>query len=155
MPVNGFGDRYWEPHEAGFLIANLDPESFYDALKSLTYAFLMERCESEEVDRVIIDELFKFQRLLSPLNSNNQVKTAMFQHDWLTHYRNMELSEDNALQARQTTLAFHPPPTWRENLAEFAISQLTACNSESGPSCDVELLPDDSADLHSAFSEVK
>ena len=155
MTVDGFGDRYWEPHEAGFLIANLDPESFYDTLKSLTYAFLMERCKSEEVDRVIIDELFKFQRLLSPLNSNNQVKTAMFQHDWLIHYRNMELSENNVLQARQTALAFHPPPTWRENLAEFAISQLTACNSESGPSCDVELLPDDSAELHSTFSNVK
>ncbi len=39
MQVAGFGPRYWEPHEAAYLVASRDPERFHAELEKLTSAF--------------------------------------------------------------------------------------------------------------------
>ena len=39
MQVPGFGPRYWEPHEAAYLVASREPLSFHAELEALTSAF--------------------------------------------------------------------------------------------------------------------
>ena len=39
MQVPGFGPRYWEPHEAAYLVASRDPAGFHAELEALTVAF--------------------------------------------------------------------------------------------------------------------
>ena len=54
--VDGFGDRYWEPHEAAFLVASTDPKQFYEGIETLTVQFAGE-----------MKEVFERQRKESPL----------------------------------------------------------------------------------------
>jgi hypothetical protein len=39
MQVDGFGDRYWEPHEAAYLVASRNPANFYEEMESLFEGF--------------------------------------------------------------------------------------------------------------------
>ena len=39
LQVPGFGGRYWEPHEAAYLIASKDPLAFHAELEALTIDF--------------------------------------------------------------------------------------------------------------------
>lgn len=136
LTVEGFGDRYWEPHESSFLLINKDPRGFYIDLEALTLRYVHEKT-SRKPDSDIIRELFRFQRLLSPLHYQQSDSVASFEFGWLDYHENMPLEKQNVLRRTPVTLAFSPPKTFCKNLEEFAAAQLTACNSESGPCCTI------------------
>lgn len=142
LPVDGFGDRFWEPHESSFLVINKNPEGFYADLEALTIAYLKQKANGP-VNTDAIQELFRFQKLLSPLHHKKTDTRQSFRYGWLNFYRHMELGSANALVEKDQSLIFSPPKTYCEDMADFAITQLTACNSESGPCCEVgEAAPD-------------
>lgn len=145
LNVDGFGDRYWEPHESSFLVINKDPGGFYAHLEELTIAYL-KQASTTPVNKTAIGELFRFQRLLSPLHHKKTDTVENFRYGWLNFYRNMERAKANVLAEHEETLVFSPPKTFCDDMVDFAVVQLTACNSESGPCCEVrEETPDRSA----------
>jgi len=136
LTLERFGNRYWEPHESAFLLANLNTFDFYKELQSLTQKFLAEK-DASVMNLKKIDELFKFQSLYSPLHRNHRKVIETFEFDWLHYVQNMQCESANYLIEKKTKLEFQPVSTYQENLEAFAISQLSASNSESGPTSQV------------------
>jgi hypothetical protein len=70
--VDGFSDRYWEPHEAAYLVASRNPEFFYTEIESLFTGFA----------GASMQDVFRLQREESPLLSGKSSE--------LTNYLNAE-----------------------------------------------------------------
>ena len=136
LTLDGFGDRYWEPHEAAFLAAIKDCSLFYKNLKSLTLKYLIETTPNK-IDLELIEELFTFQSLVSPINYHNEEKVENFANDWLEFYNKMHLEKENQIIRKPTKILFQPLDMIKKSPEEFAISQLTAVNTGNGFGCTV------------------
>lgn len=58
MQVEGFGKRYWEPHEAAYLVASRDPLMFHENIERLTVEF---------TGNAALQQVFDEQRRESPI----------------------------------------------------------------------------------------
>jgi putative methyltransferase len=63
MQVEGFGPRYWEPHEAAYLVASHDPKTFHNEIEVLTERFLGVNLRDDNA----LYDIFNSQLRESPL----------------------------------------------------------------------------------------
>lgn len=130
LPVEEFGERLWEPHEASFLICNMNNKIFYSSIQSLTQNYL--RRKYIKYDQDLLNEFFVFQSLLSPLINNSSRVEKYFNYDILDYVKNIAI-DDIEIIKRGNTLEFNSKKSNNNyaSYAEFAINQLALSNSET------------------------
>ena len=103
--VPEYGEFYWEPNESSYLIAALDTDRFLGELRTATESYIDAR-PGVEVDRQLVDELFRFQARMIPRHGAGYPITDEFTWDWCAFYTKMTFHRTEPLSKRTVSLAF-------------------------------------------------
>jgi len=85
LPMSGYGDVRWEPHERFFLLAYAAGDEFTGEIESATMDFATTI--GSRIDHEMIKEVSRFQSCLSPLDLHTEPFRQRFSYNWVEYYQ--------------------------------------------------------------------
>ena len=134
LPVDGCGDRDWEPHEASYLIAIMAGERFFEELGALTILYLNQN-EIAFDDEVVAEILF-FQACLVPSPRETDTRYVQFSHDIVKAAAAEKFQKP---ESRAVSFGFTPPEFLRadDDVGTHALKQLSLAGPAAQRICAV------------------
>lgn len=130
LPDDHDPDHVWAAEDALYAAAIRSQGAFFEAVAAATNAHLS--VEGIAFRPAVIDELLRFQALLTPRFDRRQGESVRFEHDWLA-YRDALGQPEPPPPADSSVLLCHVPPrTVRQsdNWTTFLVAQLEALHAK-------------------------
>ena len=130
LPDEHDTSHVWAVEDAIFAAVVRSQGAFFEAVAATTKTHL-SAC-GIVFRPAVIDELLRFQELLTPRFDRRQVESACFQHDWLAYRYAMGQSERPLLDNSPVVLTHVPPSTVRQSpgWTSFLVAQLAALHAK-------------------------
>ncbi len=123
-------NHVWAAEDALFATVVRSRADFFEAVAAVTTSHLS--AQNIEFQPAVIDELLRFQELLTPRFDRRQAESARFEHDWLAYRDTMGQPERPLLAASPVVLSHVPPGTVRhsDSWTSFFVAQLEALHAK-------------------------
>jgi hypothetical protein len=130
LPDRHDATHVWAVEDALFATVVRSRGVFFEEVAAATKAHLAAR--GLVFEPAVIDELLRFQDLLTPRFDRREAESVCFEHDWLAYRDSMGQPGQPLLAASPTVLRHVPPATVRrsECWTSFLVAQLEALHAK-------------------------